>query len=101
MTRYAEQTAVPPERSRAEIETVLRTAAYDSEVRRRWRSLALAVKAKLEVVATGISTFESEFLAHIVLSNGATVGESVVGEIQAAYETGTTPPLLLSAGSHE
>lgn len=34
----------------------------DQEVRRRWRALVLVVKSKLEAVATGIVTFEEEFL---------------------------------------
>lgn len=37
------------------------------QLRQRWRALLLAIKAKLEVVETGISTFEEEFLAHIVV----------------------------------
>ncbi len=116
MSRYAEQTSVPVERSRAEIETCLarygathfgymcgpdnaqieflasdrrvrfvlplpsrgdkafshrhdgrskiwrpRTPedsarAWEQACRQRWRALCLAVKAKLETVATGIST---------------------------------------------
>jgi hypothetical protein len=42
----------------------------DVENRRRWRCLLLAIKAKLEVVETGIATFDEEFLAHIVVGNG-------------------------------
>src|SRR5690349_11731454 len=42
----------------------------DQETRRRWRALALSIKAKLEMVESGITTFEDEFLAHIVLPSG-------------------------------
>jgi hypothetical protein len=42
----------------------------DAENRRRWRCLLLAIKAKLEVVETGIATFDEEFLAHIVVGDG-------------------------------
>jgi hypothetical protein len=57
-------------RSQAQID-----AEYDKEVRRRWRSLNLVVKAKLEAVASGISTIEREFLADMVTSRGETVGQ--------------------------
>lgn len=59
--------------------------ALDAEVRRLWRALALAIKAKLEVVASDIASFEDEFLAHIVLPDGSTVGERVKPEIERAY----------------
>lgn len=154
MTRYAEQTGVPAEKSRAEIERVLsrygadafayaqqttaegaearvqfrahgrwvrfdlplphpddeefkrtprrrtvrspeeRRRVYDQEIRRRWRALALAVKAKLEAVQTGITTFESEFLAHIVLPDGQTVGQYVQPQVEAAYTSGKMPKQL-------
>lgn len=67
-----------------------------AEHRRRWRSLALAIKAKLEVVDTGISTFEQEFLAHIVLPNGSTVGDFVAPQLEAAYAAGEMPKMLPS-----
>jgi hypothetical protein len=34
----------------------------EAESRRLWRALLMAVKAKLEIVASGISSFEVEFL---------------------------------------
>ena len=49
----------------------------ERETRRRWRCLLLAIKAKLEVVETGISTFEEEFLSHIVVEDGKTVYEKI------------------------
>jgi hypothetical protein len=67
---------------------------FDQEVRRLWRALALAIKAKLEVVESGIATFEEEFMAHIVLPNGATVGEWMAPQIDSVYQQGTMPPLL-------
>jgi hypothetical protein len=70
------------------------TDMIESEHRRRWRALALAIKAKLEVVKTGISTFEEEFLAHIVLPDGSTVGEFVSPQLEAAYTNGVMPMLL-------
>lgn len=69
--------------------------AYDQAVRTKWRCLALAIKAKLEVVASGISTFESEFLAHILTADGATVGEKIAPQLDSMYRTGRSMPLLL------
>lgn len=70
------------------------SAAYEQAVRQKWRALALVVKAKLEAVESGITSFEEEFLAHIVLPNGQRVGAFMVPQITTAYETGTMPPLL-------
>lgn len=52
--------------------------ALKQEVRRRWRSLLLVVKAKLTAVADGITTLEREFLADMVTDDGRTVGERVL-----------------------
>lgn len=68
--------------------------AYEQEIRRRWRSLALVIKAKLEAVATGVTTFEQEFLAHIVMPDGKTVGQHVAPSIEAAYAGGKVRALL-------
>lgn len=149
MARFAEGTAVKPETSRAEIESILRRygadafaagyesgrswimfrahgrfvrfsvpmprpdddefavtpggrrrdadarlAAAEAEERRRWRALVLAIKAKLEVVETGISSFEEEFLAQIVLPDGSQVGSWLEPQVAKAYETGEMPPLM-------
>lgn len=67
---------------------------YEQACRQRWRALALAIKAKLEAVEAGISEFESEFLANIVLPNGETLAEHARPLIARAYETGNMPPLL-------
>lgn len=67
---------------------------HEAEVRRRWRALALVIKAKLEAVSTGITTFESEFMAHIVMPDGRTVGQHVTPAIEAAYESGKVRALL-------
>jgi hypothetical protein len=68
--------------------------AYEQEVRRRWRALSLVIKAKLEAVNTGITEFEDEFLAHIVLPSGKTVAEETKPAIKNAYESGKSIPLL-------
>lgn len=68
---------------------------FDQEVRRRWRALALVIKAKLEAVESGIVTFDDEWLAHFVLPGGRTVGETVKPELLRAYESGQAPRLLI------
>src|SRR4051794_20164019 len=42
-------------------------AAQDKEKLRLWRGLVLLVKAKLEAVASGISTLEEELLSYTVM----------------------------------
>lgn len=73
--------------------------AWEQACRQRWRALALAIKAKLEAVECGITTFEDEFLAHIVLPNGNTFGEWAAPQITQAYDHGTMPPLLAFDGA--
>jgi hypothetical protein len=72
------------------------TKAWEQACRQRWRALALAIKAKLEAVECGITTFEEEFLAHIVLpgKGGGTVGEKLLPQLAEAYASGKMPPLL-------
>jgi len=52
--------------------------AWDQALRQSWRSLALLVKAKLESVESGITVFEEEFMAQIVMPDGRTVSEWVI-----------------------
>lgn len=70
------------------------STAYQQELRRVWRALVMAIKAKLEVVESGIVSFEDEFQAHLVLPNGSTVGEWLRPQIEVAYRTGGMPELL-------
>lgn len=67
---------------------------YDKLCRSRWRCLVLAIKAKLECVESGITTLEQEFMAHIVLPNGTTVGQVMTPQIEQAYNNNQMPPLL-------
>lgn len=71
---------------------------WEQEVRQHWRALALLVKAKLAAVEAGITTFESEFLAHIVIpglgGKTTTVGEYTLPRIEKGYLDGRLPPLL-------
>ena len=72
---------------------------WERSCRQKWRCLALAIKAKLESVESGISAFEDEFLAHIVMPDGKTVSHHLRPKIEAAYKTGTMPPLLPHFGA--
>lgn len=67
--------------------------AWEQACRQRWRALVLIVKAKLEAVEAGISSFELEFLTYTVLPGGRTVGGWALPQIARAYETGQMPPL--------
>lgn len=42
----------------------------ERETRRRWRCLALLCKAKLEMIAIGMTTFDKEFMADLLLPDG-------------------------------
>lgn len=68
--------------------------AWEQATRQRWRALALVVKAKLEAVDTGITSFEDEFMAHIVMPDGKTVSEHAMPMIQAAYQNKKITALL-------
>ena len=67
---------------------------WEQACRQRWRALKLVVQAKLEAVECGISEFEDEFMAHIVLPDGSTVGEFMKPQIRQAYLTGEPPKML-------
>ncbi len=68
--------------------------SWEQACRQRWRALGLVIKAKLEAVESGITVFEDEFMAHIVLPNGSTVSQFMTPQIESAYETGQMPGLL-------
>lgn len=67
---------------------------HEQEIRSKWRALFLIIKAKLEAVESGITTLEDEFLAHIVLPGGETVGDWMKPQIDEAYRIGAVPQLL-------
>lgn len=133
--RFAEGTTVPVERSRQEIERIVKTHGasgfasswdrdryaimfelkgrrvrfdiaapdakkyrdtrrWEAEDRRRWRALLLILKAKLELVASGDTDFEAEFLANLVLRNGSTLGATFLPTLTEVLDTGAMPPLL-------
>jgi len=67
---------------------------WEQACRQRWRALALVVKAKLEAVEIGISSFDAEFLAWTMLPDGRSVGEWIAPQLEAAYSSGKMPPML-------
>lgn len=71
--------------------------AWEKSCRQKWRALSLAVKAKLEAVDSGITTFEEEFMAHIVLPDGSTAGAWMIPQIENAYLSKTMPLMLPEA----
>jgi hypothetical protein len=72
-------------------------ADWEAETRRLWRALLLAIKAKLEVVQSGLAIFEEEFLANIVMPDGRTVGEHAMPAIAESYRRGGVVALLPAA----
>lgn len=68
---------------------------WEQACRQIWRCLALAIKAKLEAVESGIASFEDEFMAHIVMPDGKTVSHHMKPQIAEAYQTGKFKPLAL------
>lgn len=65
----------------------------DAEERRLWRSLAMAIKSKLDIVRSGISTFEAEMLPYTMLSDGRTFHEWAEDNANA-LSAGNMPPML-------
>lgn len=68
--------------------------AWEQACRTRWRALCLCIKAKLEAVESGITTFEHEFLAHFVTFDGRTVGDAIIPQLDNCK-----PPRLALPGS--
>ena len=66
----------------------------DQEIRQRWRALLLVIKAKLEAIDSGISTFETEFLPFILMPDGQTIGQTFLPQIKEAKKLGQMPDIL-------
>ena len=90
-----EEVAMAGNRKRAE---KFISTAMDQEHRRRWRALLLIIKAKLEVIGSGYSTVDREFMADLVLPDGTNFGDWAGPQISDMYRTGTMPPLLPGIG---
>ena len=94
--RQADEFRTTPAGRRRRSETQ-QLAAWEQACRQRWRALALAIKAKLEAVEAGITTFEDEFMAHLVLTDGQRVRDHVLPAITRMYDSGRMPKGLLPA----
>lgn len=69
--------------------------AWEQAQRQRWRALNLVVKAKLEAVDSEITTFHEEFMAHILLPSGQTLGEYTLPQLAEVQKSGKKMPKLL------
>lgn len=69
---------------------------WELACRQQWRALALIIKAKLEGIESGITTFEKEFLAFICLPDGQTVADVAIPKINKAIEQQKMPQFLLT-----
>lgn len=67
----------------------------EQQLRQRWRALLLVLKAKLEAVECGITTFESEFLAHVVMGDGQTFGKWALPQLADMRKSGQMPKSLM------
>lgn len=72
-----------------------RIKAWEQACRARWRALNLVVKAKMEAIECGITTFEEEFLAHFVTISGETVGQKILPELDRKLSDIRSNQLLL------
>lgn len=68
---------------------------WEQACRSRYRALCLAIKAKLEAVQSGITSFEAEFLAHFVLPDGGTFGQYAIPRLEEAAKLGQMPQLQI------
>jgi hypothetical protein len=68
---------------------------WEQACRSLWRSLFLCIKAKLEACEAKITSFEAEFLAHIVLPDGKTFGDMAIPQITAMRDSGKMPRLQI------
>lgn len=54
----------------------------------------LIVKAKLEAINGGITTFDEGFLPYMILPGGKTISEVTMPQLEDVYATGGVPQLL-------
>jgi hypothetical protein len=65
----------------------------DQEVRRRWREIALLIKAKLVAINSGVVSLDEEFLPYVVMQSGETVGQWAPAQLRALQASETLPLL--------
>jgi hypothetical protein len=71
------------------------SSQWEQACRERWRGLLLLVKAKLEIVRMGVSTFEREFLADLLLPDGQTAHQTIGTYMERLLAQGFTRPFAL------
>jgi hypothetical protein len=71
--------------------------AWEQACRERWRALFLSIKAKLYSIECGIESFDSAFMAQIVMPNQRTMEELCLPMIEQAYKTGVMPDMNVLA----
>ncbi|MEN6536483.1 MAG: hypothetical protein ABFD89_22700 [Bryobacteraceae bacterium] len=69
-------------------------AAYEQEVKQRWRALLLAIKAKLEAVECHISTIDKEFMPYVVMPDGKCLADHLLPQLHKAVSEGRMPGQL-------
>ena len=67
--------------------------AWEQSKRTVWRAMLLIIQAKFEAILMGAATFESEFLAYMMLPGGSTIGERVIPQLSMALAQGSLPML--------
>lgn len=68
--------------------------AWEQATCQRWRALLLCIKAKLEAVEVGITEFDDEFLAHIMVpGQSMTVSQWLRPQLDEAYRLNNGAPL--------
>jgi hypothetical protein len=70
---------------------------WEQACREKWRALFLSIKAKLYSIESGIESFDSAFMAQVVMPNGKTMEELAVPMIEQAYERGAMPDMNVLA----
>lgn len=78
---------------RASSREAYRTA--DGEHRRRWRSLLLRLKARLEDIADEGMAVEEALLPYLMLPDNSTVGDRAIPQIREARRSGEMPEMLV------
>jgi hypothetical protein len=62
--------------------------------RERMRALLLNIKARFAAIDSGISSFEREFMPHVVTPSGQTVAEWLQPQLRIAIDRGEMPKAL-------
>lgn len=93
---YRGRGPVKAKRSEAE-----QRAAWEQECRAKWRSILLIVKARLVAIEAGAESWESAFMAQVVMPNGDLLGPTISAKLREAYHPGIPLPPLLPGGASQ